>query len=406
MKLHVLADERFTCQSCTSCCRSWFVELMPGEEEKIRALRWPANDALAGAQIILKHGGKTFLGRQDDGACVFLNQANGLCRIHEQFGVEAKPLGCRMFPYQVAPTFKGEASIIARYDCPTVRQNLGAAHADELPALRQLSARLGASEGFDETTACHLQREQIQAVSDFLATMIMGFPTSPERAIFIACLCDVLEQTDVSEVNREALGQIFGGLKKVVQETAAAPARRPNWLALMAFRALLGLYLRRDEDVLLGRAGRIGRMAALTKVVLGIGSFRALGLSHRPGKLRRAGLFKKPLEPGDPAVFSLFWRMVRNRLESFQFMGPANSGRDFLAGLRSLALLYPLVFAAAKFSAANRGAQQIEADDVDYAVTAIEHSFGRLPVLNQAMTRSIEKLLMDRNTFVRLVKTV
>jgi hypothetical protein len=87
-------------------------------------------------------------------------------------------------------------------------------------------------------------------------------------------------------------------------------------------------------------------------------------------------------------------------------MGPANNHRNFLSGLRSLALLYPLVVAVAKFSAANRGASAIEVDDVDYAVTSIEHSFGRLPVLNQAMTHYIEKLLMNSNTFARLVRNI
>ena len=43
------------------------------------------------------------------------------------------------------------------------------------------------------------------------------------------------------------------------------------------------------------------------------------------------------MPPDDPGVFALYWRLVRIRLESFQFMGLANDGRNFLAGLRSLA---------------------------------------------------------------------
>ncbi len=125
-----------------------------------------------------------------------------------------------------------------------------------------------------------------------------------------------------------------------------------------------------------------------------------------PGKLRRAHLFKPVIQSHDPAVFALFWRMIRNRLESFQFMGPANSNRNFLDGLRSLALLYPLVVAAAKYNAANRGASSVEREDVDYAVMAIEHSFGRLAVLNQPFTRRLETLLLDQKHFARLVRGI
>jgi hypothetical protein len=167
---------------------------------------------------------------------------------------------------------------------------------------------------------------------------------------------------------------------------------------------LLGLYLRRDEDVLNGRASRIGRMLALTNIIFGGGSFSSLGVAHRAGKLRRAHLFKQSVEPQNGAAFALFWRMIRNRLESFQFMGERNSHRNFLDGLRSLALFYPLTFAVAKYSAANRASMQINADDADYAVMAIEHSFGRLGVLNQNFVRSLERLLLDPDTFTRVVR--
>jgi hypothetical protein len=184
------------------------------------------------------------------------------------------------------------------------------------------------------------------------------------------------------------------------------PMPKPNWFQRISFRTLLGLYMRRDEDVLNGHAGRFKRLLALTAVILGFGNFQKLGLSHRPGKLRKAKLFKPTLPPNDPNVFALYWRLVRIRLESFQFMGSANDGRNFLAGLRSLAMLFPLVAAVAKFSAANRNSPKIEIDDVDFAATAIEHSFGRLAILKHSSMRSIETLLMAPKTFTRLVRNI
>src|SRR5206468_5983598 len=122
----------------------------------------------------------------------------------------------------------------------------------------------------------------------------------------------------------------------------------------VAFRTLLGMYLRRDEDVLNGRAGRAGRATAMMNLVLrGGGGLHRLGVNHPVGKLRKVRLFKEPSQPAEADTFALHWRMIRNKLESFQFMGTANGGRNFLVGLRSLALLYPLVSAAAKYRAVN-----------------------------------------------------
>ena len=406
MKLTVLQDERFTCQSCTSCCRSWYVELMPGEAERIAALVWPEDDPLRGVQPIVKHAGKTMLGRRGDGACLFLNEANGLCRIHEQFGVTTKPLGCRVFPFQIAPTFEGEATVTGRFDCPTIRKNVGADYTDSQPDLRRFAAQMNLDNTFDEQTRCHLERDQIAAVGDFVGTMMGGFSGGAQRAVFIASLCDLLEMTAPAEINRQTLASIFPRLKEVVEANCKAATKRPGWFVRMSFRTMLGLYMRRDEDVLTRRAGRIGRTIALTKIILGFGGFQSLGLSHRPGKLRHAKLFHPAISTGDANEFALLWRVIRNRLDSFQFMGQANNHRSFLSGLRSLALLYPLVVTVAKYSAGNRGSALVDADDIDYAVASIEHSFGRLRVLNESMMRSIEKLLLDPRRFSGLVRNI
>ena len=296
--------------------------------------------------------------------------------------------------------------MVGRYDCPSVRRNEGAPYEDEVPNLRRFAGQIELADGFDVATCCGLSREQIAAVCEFAATMIGGFERDAQQALFIFSLANLLEMTDVGEVNREGLGQILGGLRKLVIDATSRPAAKPGALARLSFRSLLGQYLRRDEDVLDKRAGRFGRAVAMMKIVLGFGCFRELGLSHRPGKIKRAKLFEPALAMQDSATFSLFWRMIRNKLDSFQFMGAANGGRNFFEGFRSLALLYPLTLAVAKYNAGNRGATRVEAEDVDQAVATIEHSFGRLATLNQPHARSLERALLEPGTFTRLVTTI
>lgn len=406
MKLLVLPNEKFTCHSCTRCCRDWHVELMPGERERISQLKWTQDD-LAGGNAFLTHAGKTFLGHKKNGACLFLNEDNGRCRIHEKFGPQAKPLGCRLFPFQLAPGFAGEATVTARLDCPTVRKNEGAAHADSLAALRRQATELQISEdGFDELTRCLLDREQITGVTDFVSTLLPAFERDDQRAIFINLLCDRLHEMDVRELSRGALVTLFPQLKEQVEAATSSPAQKPAGIHRLSLRTLLALYLRRDEDVLNRRATRWSRTMATTAVIAGGGSLRGLGLSHPAGTLKKARLFAAARFEIETDAFSLHWRHINNRLASFQFMGQANHGRNFLDGLRSLALLYPLTLAAAKYHAGNRGSARVEKADVDFAVPAIEHSFGRLPILNEPLAKRLHVQLLETQTFIQLARTI
>ena len=142
MELSVLPDAHFSCQTCSNCCRNWHVELSAAEIERLKSFVWPAGDPLAGIPFQFRHGGRTYLKHADDHACVFLNRGNKLCRIHEQFGEEAKPLGCQLYPFQITPTFVGDATVTGRYDCPAVRKNEGAPYANSSPQLRRYASQL------------------------------------------------------------------------------------------------------------------------------------------------------------------------------------------------------------------------------------------------------------------------
>jgi Fe-S-cluster containining protein len=407
MQLRLLDDAKFTCSCCAKCCRGWHVELLDGEAAKLRALAWPSGDPLAIPPAMFEHGAKVYLPHEADGACVYLNRTTGLCRIHERFGLEAKPLGCQLYPFRIARTFDEQlASVTYRFDCPTVRKNQGEPMERSRGELLDFARRMVLTPPFDSAALKPFDREQVSAVCEFVATLLSGFESDDQRALFIFTVCDWLGAADPAEVDRAALARAFPSLREIVRATSSVAVTPPGIVHRTAFRTLLGLYLRRDEDVLNGHASRPARLVAMMKLVAGRGSFSELGVSHPGGMLRNAGLFASTPARADPAASALIWRMIRSKLDSFQFMGSANPGHGFVSGLRTLALLYPLVVAAAKYSAGNRAAAVVEESDIDFAVGAIEHSYGRGALLRLPFARSIERFLLEPTGFVRLVRGV
>ncbi len=381
------------------------MELVEGEEKRLTGLAWPAGDELAGKNVLLRHGGKKYLSHRADGSCVYLNLENGRCRVHEAFGAGAKPAGCRLFPFSVVKTFGEEATVTARYDCPSVQKNEGAAHGEAVGELNQVVKVVGSGPGFDEGTTCLLDQEQVEAVAGFASAMLGTFSNDAQKAVFLMVLCDWLSGVTVGELDREMLAGAYAGLRKVVEEVTGGAGEtkeveKPGAGQRLAFRALWAMYLRRDEDVLNGRAGRFGRAGALARVsVLGWGGIRGLGLKNPAGSIGRARLFSGKGTAIEPGAFEVHWRMVRNKLDSLQFMGSCNQGKNLLEGIRSLALLYPLVCATARVRAGKRA---VNAEDVRVAVGTIEHAFGRAPMLALGPARMLEGVLVESGAFVRV----
>lgn len=405
MRLLVLEGEKFTCHSCTRCCRGWHVELAPDEAARIGSLKWPDADPLHGAKVLDRLRGRPVIAHRANGDCVFLNASNGLCRIHEQFGASRKPLGCRLFPFHIAPTFEGHASVTARMDCPSVVRNEGDPHTSQRGELEQLARELKPGKGFDLQTMCGLERRHVELIIEFLTTMLRTVPDPRGRALFLALFCDWLSEQSIAGPDREDLGEAYSLVRQQTEAALADQPRPPNAVIRMALRSLLALYLRRDEDLLSRRASRLRRVAASGAIAAGLGDLRQLGADHPPAPLRKAKLFHRPPTP-TPEVCEPLWRLIGVKLASFQFMGAANQGRDLLVGLRSVAMLYPLTVAAARCVAAGADRDVIRRDDMDFAIQAIDHSFGRSDVLRWSYVRSLENFLLRRDVYTRMVLTL
>lgn len=402
MRLTVLEDERFSCHGCTDCCRHWHVQLVGDEASRLAALPWRDDDPTRGRDVLLRHGTRTFLRHEPDGACVMLDQTTGRCRIHERFGEQAKPIGCRLFPFTLARTFGDEVTVAARFTCPTVQRNAGRPHAEHLDALRRLAPSSVKRHGFDDEQLCHLDPDEVRAITEFIATLLGAFESSPSKALFLHALCLWLAMRNTEAVDRAALGEAFPSLREHVEATLGNGAAKPAFLHRLAFGAVWASHLRRDEDVLDGRTGRAARLAAVARTSLLRGNLAKLGHDHPAGSVRRARLFTRRCAAAEPEAFDVFWRMIRQKLATHQFMGSANFGRNLLEGLLDLCTLYLLVAASACYHAAARGAARVEAEDVARAVAAIERGFGRNPLLDRPAVCKLKMMLLRPGVYERL----
>jgi lysine-N-methylase len=118
-------NERWDCTGCGLCCRGNVVPLDEDDLRKLREQDWENHPELKGIRTTVKQGwrGRRQLAQRDDGTCVFLMQ-DGLCRIHKEYGLEAKPLVCQMYPLQLIPLQK-HAVLTLRRSCPTAAADKG-----------------------------------------------------------------------------------------------------------------------------------------------------------------------------------------------------------------------------------------------------------------------------------------
>ncbi len=111
--LHIPEGINFDCTGCGNCCFSWPVPLTDEDLSRICSLKLegskeePVHIIKTGAPGSLSEQSFTSaLGKRADGKCQYLSPDNR-CRIHQQFGEEAKPAMCRLFPYTFTPTPAG-----------------------------------------------------------------------------------------------------------------------------------------------------------------------------------------------------------------------------------------------------------------------------------------------------------
>lgn len=394
-KIQIVGSQRYGCIRCGKCCRRFHVAISQAEIDRLSALDW-GDDSCVPETFANWIGGHAYFQRTPDGGCVFLDADSGECRMHRRFGYAAKALSCRGYPLNISSTYWGEVSVLARMDCPAVALNEGVLLTDDREAIEAVVRELGPRGGFSNEELLGLPRGSVACIQQtFLEIVRESADGSPGD--LVCKLAAVL-------MHMEKLGHSFlkdtPTLKEVLpsirRKAGGAGTVRPDRCLGAFSRALFRQWwascCRRDEEIVSpGPRLRLRRMFALLSLLFGRGSLRPLGLEHPDIALSEVNLLSgKRDEASAPENWECYRRFLISRLETLQFFGASYYHADIFQGLRALFLTYPLVLASARVHAVAKNHRCVIAEDVRYAVGAIDHSHGRSPLLQAKIWRTVE----------------
>lgn len=246
-------EERWSCHGCGICCRHVIIELSREEYQRIRNQGWAKDPALAGKRLFVRTRiwpPRYRLAHRKDGYCVFLTE-EGRCRIHERFGAEAKPLVCRMFPYQTV-SLDQFAYLTLRHNCPSVIRHEGlplsqqeeewrrlAEHPPLRPVLRYPPP---ITVGYRGSWSRFLRATRV--VERLLCDQAYPMVRRLAHALLFAQTLDICRLSRLSE---SGYIELLAMLEQSVKEEAKPLFHDrvpPHWSTQLAFRRVLVDYLR------------------------------------------------------------------------------------------------------------------------------------------------------------------
>jgi lysine-N-methylase len=342
--------ERWDCRSCGFCCRSTRFKLSGEDLRKLREQAWEKHPDFKGVAIVTRHGllRKHYrLGRRPDGSCVFLTDDN-LCRIHRDFGEPAKPLVCRMFPFQLVP-LKDCAFVTLRQYCPTAAAELGRPLEEYLPYVVALAEEGGLTAKPIKLPAispgCTRSWEELLMVADCLERLMHDkrFPLARRLAHGLE-FCDIIERNRLDGIGENELAAYLD------KSAAAAAAeeknaklfylpRRPERIARLMFRQILFEYVRLHPDyrARAGWAERRRLFRGATVFARGKGGLEFVGESFPPATFEA---LERPLGEISEDILHPLDRFYKKVAAAKQYLLLGDASWTLVDGFRFTAVSY------------------------------------------------------------------
>lgn len=140
--LHIPEGINFECTGCGNCCFEWPVPITPSDFKSISKYAGDENLDLSKMFRVLKVEDEklkvfshSLEKRAADGKCEFLT-ADNRCRLHSQYGAQAKPSMCQLFPYTFTSTPSG-TYVSLSFASSGVLFNQGKPLSEQVPLLEE-----------------------------------------------------------------------------------------------------------------------------------------------------------------------------------------------------------------------------------------------------------------------------
>ena len=188
-RVRYYSSQTLGCIGCGKCCGGWPV---PVSEEEVRSISALPLTGLPvpPAQCFQQEKRGWYL-KKLDGHCIFLDDEKK-CRIHSQFGFDAKPLTCRLYPLDVRTWSDGSVSAALRYDCPAAACGQGceltACGPRILSFARELEKRRKKPATADYSEVIAPEVERLQEIADAYCR-ILTEESVPEKVRFYGAAC-------------------------------------------------------------------------------------------------------------------------------------------------------------------------------------------------------------------------
>jgi Fe-S-cluster containining protein len=393
-----LRQQRYSCHGCGNCCRDFTVQLREDDLRKLREQNW---EEKSGGPVTIEFRGVTYLRQRDDGACVFLMD-DGRCRIHNEFGFEAKPIACQLFPFHITPTSRGIVGGLS-FACQSVLENKGAdlkSHASEVGrmagALGELQKGRAAGPPMltDRLRASQKEEESlVQHIDDWLGGGSDADIDLSRRIDGLAWIAQSLARANLDNVREtrfdDLLDVLFAALPDELEHHPIEPAtaRQKKMLRQAVFA--------RTEDPKLGIIARQGRLRTTLGQLSRNRRFKsARGMSPHIGQgwniveLREVETIAPASDANEvEAIDDLMTRWLRATVLGSRAWGMGYYGWSMINGLQTIMLNIACVGWLARLHAAGEGRRTLAVQDVRAAIGRIDRTAGRAKWLGSSAER-------------------
>ena len=436
-----LPAQKYSCHGCGSCCRDFTVQLTDADMQKLHDQGWKER---LGQEYVVKFRGHSWLKQTDDGACVFLGD-NGLCKVHAEFGLEAKPLACQFFPFMLSPNTR-DTHIGISFACGSVVASKGAPLQTHRDDVRRMGELLPVSAPMPVKLQGQLiaTDAEVSMVEGALDGWLCKKNISPAvRYQGLAWLITSLLQANLANMRGEKLRQLLSTLTNAVEHELPLldwPEPTPR-----AWKLLRQAVFTRIEDPKIGDLLKRGKVASvfgqwsrsrkwaagkgMTPKTQGFCSIDFAGFENTIGvfaiqlngdvqvqktapqvsslhSLAREFAAAITQQQDAVAMDDLLQRWIRATILGGRAWGSGLYGLPIDQGLGLMLVNLLTALWLARFHAAGRGAQSVSLLDLQVAVGRVDRTSGRAVWLATAGERLRVKWLSHSDSMRLLVRAL